>query len=346
MEIGLLLNSDNRLCSYSEKYREIFIKNKIPFTLIDPNSESLLADIKKCTHILFRHSQGDTDIIIYENIFNIAFKSYKIKCYPNLETYWLYENKIREYYLLKSHNFPIIDSHIFWNYVHAEAFIKKTQFPIVAKLSKGASSSNVVIVDSVSDGLKIINQVFNKGVKSYGLNSKTNLASLSKVGIIKFGKEQLRSTLINIGLLKDKAEYPEWQIQKDSIIFQKYLPNNSYDTRVTIIGKRAFAFRRFVRKNDFRASGSGNFNMEPDKIDTRCVEIAFSISKKLNFETMAYDFIYDEGKNPFINEISYCFVDWVVQKCPGYWDEKLNWHSGYYWPQQCQIEDFLDLKLV
>jgi glutathione synthase/RimK-type ligase-like ATP-grasp enzyme len=346
MEIGLLLNSDNRLCSYSEKYREILIDNKIPFIFIDPNSESLLDDIKKCTHILFRHSQGDTDILIYEIIFNIAFKRYNVKCFPNYETYWLYENKIREYYILKSHDFPIIDSYIFWNYDNAVEFVKKTPFPVVAKLSKGASSSNVVIIKSISDGMKIINQVFKKGVKSYGLKSSTNLSSLSKVGIKTFGKERLKSILINTGLLIDKAEYPEWQIIKDSILFQKYLPGNTYDTRVTIIGKRAFAFRRFVRKNDFRASGSGNFNLDPDKIDTRCLEIAFSISNKLNFDTMAYDFIYDEDKNPFINEISYCFIDWVVQNCPGFWDEKLNWHPGQIWPQKCQIEDFLKINLI
>lgn len=344
MKVGLLLNSNNKLCSYSEKYKEILVGNAIPFLLINPNSDSFLDEIKGCTHLLFRHSQGDTDLFIYDTIYHIAQNIYNIKCFPNFETYWPYENKIKEYYLLKSHDFPIIDSNIFWNYDMAYAFIKMAQFPIVAKLPKGASSSNVVIVNSVEDGKKIINQVFNKGVKTSGLNSSSSLSSLSKLGIFKYGKALLKSQLINLELLKDKTDYPEWQIQKDAILFQKYLPNNFFDTRVNVIGKRAFAFRRFVRKNDFRASGSGDFNMDPDKIDTRCLAIAFSISNKLNFNTMAYDFIYNEDKKPYINEISYCFVDWVVQRCPGYWDEKLNWHSGHLWPQQCQLEDFLNTK--
>ena len=128
-------------------------------------------------------------------------------------------------------------------------------------------------------------------------------------------------------------------------MFQKYLSNNTFDTRITIIGDRAFAFRRFVRENDFRASGSGKIDVNPDKIDTRCVEIAYSVSKKLNFNTMAYDFIYDKEKKPWINEISYCFVDSAVQSCPGYWDEKLNWHKAQCWPQQYQLEDFLELNI-
>ena len=349
MKIGLLLNSNNMLCSYSEKFRKILIKNDIAFILINPSSDSLLDEIKDCTHLLFRHSQGDTDKLIYEAIFNIAQNIYHVKCWPNFDTYWPYEDKIKEFYLLKSHGFPIIDSHIFWNYNQADSFLKRTQFPIVAKLPKGAGSSNVVIIKSVNDGKKIIKQVFNKGVKTHRLNNSSNLSSLSKSGLVKYSKAILKSSLLSLGILKDKIEYPEWQIQKDSILFQKFLPDNSYDTRVTIIGSRAFAFRRFVRSNDFRASGSGNFNTEPEKIDKKCLEIAFSISKKLNFDTMAFDFIYDEKKVPYINEISYCFVDSAVESCPGFWDENLSWHSGKNWPQYFQLRDFLiidDLKTI
>ena len=337
------MNSNSRLTAYGEKYAEILDLNGIPFTLINPNSSTILDDIRKCTHLLFRHSQGDTDMLIYDAIFHIAHNILQIECYPNFETYWPYENKIKEYLLLKSQGFPIIDSEIFWTHDQASDFIGKTDFPIVAKLPKGAGSSNVVIIKSRKEGQVIINQVFKKGVKPHSIRSRSNLASLSKVGIYQFGRTRLRSILISLQVIKDQTEYPEWQLQKDSILLQKYLPDNTYDTRVTIIGNRAFAFRRFVRKNDFRASGSGNFNLDPDKIDTRCLEIAFAISRRLNFVTMAYDFIYDENKYPFINEISYCFVDEIVRSCPGYWDETLSWHEGQNWPQYFQLKDFLKI---
>ncbi len=343
MKIGLLLNSNNKLCAYSEKFQEILLRNNIPHIVLDPNSYSVLDELKACSHLLFRHSQGDTDIRIYETIFNIAHKIYGIRCFPDFETFWQYEDKIKEYYLLKSNDFPIIDSHVFWNFKPADSFLKKANFPIVAKLPKGSSSLNVVIINSLEDGKKIINQVFNKGVKTSELNNSSNLSSFRKAGIFKYSKVLLRFYLLKFGIINDMSDYPEWQIQKDAILFQKYLPDNFFDTRVNVIGNRAFAFRRFVRENDFRASGSGNFDLDPDKIDTRCVEIAFSISKKLNFSTMAYDFIYDEDNKPYINEISYCFVDWVVQSCPGYWDEKLSWHTGKNWPQYYQIIDLLQM---
>jgi hypothetical protein len=123
MRIGLLLNSNNRLNSQSEKYKEILLQKKIPFIIIDPNSISFLNELEKCSHLLFQHTQGDTDVLIYDAIFNIAQNVYHIKCYPNYETFWPYENKIKEFYLLKSRNFPVIESHVFWNLDHAVKFL-------------------------------------------------------------------------------------------------------------------------------------------------------------------------------------------------------------------------------
>lgn len=45
---------------------------------------------------------------------------------------------------------------------------------------------------------------------------------------------------------------------KGYIYFQDFIPNNNYDTRVKVIGNRCAALRRYNRKNDFRASGSGD----------------------------------------------------------------------------------------
>lgn len=342
MKVGLLFNLNNKLCLYSEKYREILTKNEIPFVLIDPNSESLLNDLKTCSHLLFRHTQGDTDMLIYDSIFNIAANIYRIKCFPDFLTYWCYENKVKEYYLLKSHGFPIIDTHVFWNYDHADRFLKKAKFPLIGKLPKGAGSSNVIMINSIKEGKKIINQVFNKGIKSHSMSNKSNLASLSKAGMDKYVRSVIKSLSTYLSLKDYKQEFPEWKLQKDNIIFQDYLPDNEFDIRVTVIGNRALAYRRFVRNNDFRASGSGNFNIDPAKIDMRCIEIAFSISKKLNFGTMAFDFIFDKNKLPLVSEISYSFTDWMVYSCPGYWDEKFTWHPGQNWPQYLQLSDFLE----
>lgn len=351
MKVGFLLNSDNIIfpTGYSEKFREILDKNEIPYVLIDPNSNAMFDELANCTHLLFRHSQGDTDMMLYDSIFHIAKDIYNLKCSPDYETYWPYENKIREYYLLKSSGFPVVETNVFWEHESAYNFLKTSCFPLVVKMYKGASSRNVVKISSVKEGKRIIDRVFNEGVKFGQLPGKSNLFSFSNIGLFSFLRNQTRSILTYLGFFRKSKPYSEWQIQKDAILFQKFLPDNKFDTRVTVIGKRAFAFRRYVRSNDFRASGSGLLDMNPADIDMRCISTAFEISRKLNFETMAYDFIYDENLQPKICEISYCFNHRIVKDCPGFWDESLLWHEGHNWPQYYQLIDFLnivDLKTV
>ena len=68
-------------------------------------------------------------------------------------------------------------------------------------------------------------------------------------------------------------------------------------------------FRRFVRDNDFRASGSGKIDYNIDDIDPRVVKLSLEISKALKFQSMAYDFLFNENNQPEICEISYTFID-------------------------------------
>ena len=129
--------------------------------------------------------------------------------------------------------------------------------------------------------------------------------------------------------------------QKGYVYFQEFLPGNCFDTRITVIGDRAFAFRRMNRPGDFRASGSGRLRYETELIDKRCVQIAFEVTRRIGAQSLAFDFLFDESKDPRICEISYCYAASAVHDCPGYWDAKGNWYNGHVWPQDAIIEDIL-----
>lgn len=94
----------------------------------------------------------------------------------------------------------------------------------------------------------------------------------------------------------------------------------------------------------FRASGSGIIDYEKSMVDLDAVKLAFKISSKLKFKSMAYDIIYDHERNPQIIEVSYTFVADAIAKCPGYWDSDLNWHKGHFSPQYFQLLDALGLQ--
>lgn len=129
--------------------------------------------------------------------------------------------------------------------------------------------------------------------------------------------------------------------ERGYVYFQDFLPNNEFDTRVTIIGERAFAFRRRVRSNDFRASGSGQILHDRAEINPLCIRIAFEVAFKLGTQSLAFDFINDMQGYPKIVEVSFGYASSPVHDCNGFWDKELNWHEGAEWPEHAILKDLL-----
>jgi hypothetical protein len=118
------------------------------------------------------------------------------------------------------------------------------------------------------------------------------------------------------------------QRERGYALFQQFVPNNEFDTRVTIVGDSAWAFIRLVRKNDFRASGSRNIEFDPSRVNPECIRIAFAVNDALQSQSMAFDFVHDTAGNPLIVEISYAYNPTVIARVPGQWDRSLTWHRG------------------
>ena len=126
------------------------------------------------------------------------------------------------------------------------------------------------------------------------------------------------------------------------------MPDNEFDTRVTVIGNRAFAFRCFNRPNDFRTSGSGRIDWDPSKIDIDSVRLAYRVAKRTQTQSNAVD-ILQRGKERVINEMSYYYEGWAVYECPGHWElqgtdpdtGQLDWVEGQMRLEDAITEDFL-----
>ena len=125
------------------------------------------------------------------------------------------------------------------------------------------------------------------------------------------------------------------------VYFQDFIPQNDCDIRVIVIGMRAFAIKRMIRENDFRASGSGFIKYSPKEIPIECIEIAFDISYKLKAQCLAYDFVFLNNEAKLI-EISYGFSRKGYLDCEGYWDNSLNWIEGRFTPEYFMIEDIVE----
>ncbi len=328
---------------YLERYEKILTFNGIECIWLEANDPDFWNVVPRLDLFIYQWEHYDGIRPLAMSILPIVESEMKIPCFPNWKTSWHFDDKIKQYYLLKQHGFPTIDSYIFWEKDEALKWLETAQMPVVFKLKNGAGSSNVILVKSKSCAKRLICTMFGKGMKSGRIFDKNSLRFKHfnpHRELRGFAGDVLRKLL-------GECRPLFWRTHKNYVLFQKFMNNNSFDTRVSVIGERAFAFRRFNRENDFRASGSGKIDYDVNKIDLRTIEVAFNISHKLGFQSMAYDFLMTADNDFQLCEISYTYVDTAVYDCPGYWNPDLNWHEGHFWPQYCQLAGALkipDLK--
>ena len=320
-------------------YEEILSCNRIPFVRLKISQPDFWEKVAGLDLFILRWGHYDSDRQKALALLPVIEKHLGVKCYPDWNTCWHYDDKIRQWLLLKPLGFPMVESHVFWDKNEALQWVEQAQFPLVFKLRTGAASSSVIQVKDRKHARKLVKRMFGKGIIP---------GRFFDPGSIRFKYfspwRELRRMAGNFRRRwKGLDPSPWWQVEKNYVFFQDFLPGNDYDTRVTVIGDRAFAFRRFVRKADFRASGSGMIDHDPAEIDPRCVEIAFRVSKALRFQSMAYDFLFTRENEPRFCEISYTYLSSVVHACPGFWDPELNWHPGHFWPEYLHLVDALNL---
>jgi len=343
MKVGILEPFRVIKCPILDVYRQILDYNNIEHIKLDINDSEFWVKVKSIDLFLSKISHIDDDLKLAATIIPIINNVLKIRCFPNYSTVWHYDDKVKQYYLLSQFDFPIVDSFIFWDRKKALEWARTADYPVVFKLKGGSGSANVTLIKNYTSAKKVINKSFSRGIHPhfYGLSGKFKAYNYDTKKILKF----LFRPYYNKYFRKING-YSNYTRHKNYVFFQKFLPNNKFDLRVAILGKRAWAFKRFVRPNDFRASGSNHYDARRDHIDMRAVRIAFDISKKMKFQSMAYDFLYDPENNPLIVEISYTYGDYP-EFSNGYWDEELNWVDGKFVPEYFELMDALnypDLK--
>ena len=339
MMVGIHIDPDGSPDKTLLRYEKILEFNGIKYIRLNVNQPDFWRQVEKLDLFIFewywtsrQHQMAPTILSLVENEMNV-------KCFPNLKTWWTYDDKIREYYLLEPHSFPVIPTWIFWDEASALEWLESTELPVVFKLKGGAGSGNVVLVKTKSHAELLIHKMFGKGIASGCVPGILDLR-INDLGYFKTIRRYLGDRLRSLQL---KSVSPFEQEHKNYTLFQKYLSGNTFDVRITTVGNRTFGSIRYMRKNDFRASGSGRDGWEKKDVDLRCVEIGYRISKKLEFQSMAYDLLFDNENKPYISEISYTSPDWSVWMSPGYWDNNLEWHDGQLWPQYCVLMDLLNL---
>ncbi|MFC2171124.1 RimK family alpha-L-glutamate ligase [Acidobacteriota bacterium] len=261
--------------------------------------------------------------------------------FPNTFTAFHFDDKVAQKSLLEGIDSHLVPTWVFYSKEDALSWAKKTSYPKVFKLRRGAASTNVKLVKSQEEAFNLIQLMFKRGISPVPSSMQRLKQGFRRSASgSAFGAKLMRLPKYFFSHMQTKSQFPR---ERGYAYFQEYLRNNQYDIRVTIIGNRAFAFRRQVRPGDFRASGSGRIEYyNPGEGDLSAIEIAFDLTSQLKFQAMAFDFLIDhESGERCIVELSYVFDDNAVFQCPGYFNRDLKWYNGHVWPQDAILEDVI-----
>lgn len=321
--------------SFSDRWIAYCEKKGIDYKIVDAFDSDIIQQVSDCDAFMWHHHHAQFKDVLTAKRILFALEHAGVKVFPDFKTGWHFDDKVAQKYLLEAIGAPLVPSYVFYDKQEALDWASTTSYPKVFKLKGGAGAANVKLVNTETECIKLIQRAFGRGFSQFD-----RLAGLKeRIRKFKEGKAGFIDILKGIGRLFITTEFAKQQApEKGYVYFQEFMPNNDSDIRVIIIDGKAFAVKRLVRENDFRASGSGNVVFEPAEIDERCIQIAFEVNKKIGAQSIGFDFVFDEANEPKLVEFCYGFSVEFYDPCPGYWDAELNWHEGKFNPQEWMVD--------
>jgi hypothetical protein len=291
----------------------------------------------------------------------------RVFVHPDTRSCWHFDDKVAQTYLLKASQVPTPKTWVFWRYDHAIAFFRDAQYPLVVKLASGVRSQNVALLHDAKEAERVARRMFGKGAETFEPRS---------FALLRVASRPVRNGIRRV-LAMPPLPLPE--VHRNYLLIQEFVAGNDGDTRVNVIGNRAFAFRRPNRPNDFRASGSKMPDLDPSKIALDAIRLAFDASRALRMPILCFDVLRQGGSSvprgssgsseflgsmrdhseelrgtfprnseeptrPVITEISYYFNAPTIGQCPGHWrmnGDELEWVEGAMRAEDAVLDDFL-----
>ena len=165
LKVGIYQISDpnGKYIAVNTAYEEILDYNGIAFLRLECSRPGFWDAVRDLDLFILRWSQWDSDRQLALDLLPVIEGKLKIPCFPDLNTCWHYDDKVRQYLLLKPFGFPMVESQIFREKGAALSWADRADFPVVFKLRGGAGSQNVILVEDRRQARKLIKRMFGRG---------------------------------------------------------------------------------------------------------------------------------------------------------------------------------------
>lgn len=334
MKIGIHQTSD----SFSERWTTYCDANHIAWKSVNCYRDDIMDQLADCDALMWHFKQNSPKDNNFAKQLIHSVEASGRKVFPDTHTSWHFDDKVGQKYLLEGIHAPLPKTWVFYSKQEAMEWADQTHFPKVFKLRGGGGSQNVRLVTSRQMARRLIRKAFGRGFNSYYA-----LGSLKeRYRKYRLGKTGFFNVLVGVGRLFCPPAFAKVKGRDVGYIyFQEFIPGNRFDVRVVVIGDKAFAIKRMIREDDFRASGSGKLVYEKENFSEETIRLSFDMADKLNLQIGAFDFVFINNQI-FILELSFGFVKEAYDFCAGYWDRSLNWHEGKFDFCGWMVEDLVN----
>ena len=326
--------------SFYEEWKSFCDQKKIDYKVVNCYDDDFIDQMEDCEILMWHHNHADPRDVLFARQLLASLEVANKKVFPDHFSTWHFDDKLGQKYLFEATKIPHVKTYAFFEKRKALQWAETATYPKVFKLRRGAGSRNVWLVNSKHEALTTINKAFGKGFRQYdamgGVKENFRKYRLGK-GNFKEILKALAHLYIPLNLEKSQGR------ERGYAYFQDFIPQNKFDIRVIVIGDKAFAIKRHVRENDFRASGSGFIEYGKDLFDISLIEQSFENAAKIKGNCVALDYVFLEGK-ALVVEVSFGFNKKGYYDCPGYWTQDLKWHEGTFNPYGWMVQDVIKLS--
>ena len=178
--------------------------------------------------------------------------------------------------------------------------LNKISYPTVLKKYTGFRSRNVKLANNREEGKKILSKMLEK-------NFQLNIDSLYYL----------------YRRLKNKKHYPK---KFGKVIIQEFIPDLTHDWKILVLGDKCLGGKRYVRKNDFRASGSKLYEMDEDPPEN-VLSFALKCKEQLKCPNASLDISENKGDLQLLEYQTMHFAilggdpDYYFEKEDGIWQK-------------------------
>ena len=233
---------------------------------------------------------------MYDERLAIAHLLLDIPIYPTFEEVQIYENKKYLAYWLKARKIPHPATHVFYQENEALHFLERTKYPVVGKMSVGASGKGVVILRNKPDARRYVSNLFaGKG------GGRVTGPNLRKKGLVLRAMKKLMKPKSIIDRLKH-YQVERSENQKEFAIFQEFIPHD-YEWRCVRIGDSYFAHKKVVKGE--KASGALIKSYENPPLEM--LDFVRELTDEAGTVSQSVDLFIDAEGNFLVNEMQCIF---------------------------------------